>query len=85
MEYYAIIDTVEQDDSGWNHLLRLVIRGQEYLISATAPSALGQDGDRLWVTWSALECHKVTTVEAIGDRFVPGSVFLCTAFDVRPT
>jgi hypothetical protein len=85
MEYYVYIDTAEQDGSEWNHLLRLVVKGKEYLISATAPSALGQGGDRRWVTWSELECHKVTTVEEVPGRFVTGKVNLCTAFDVRKT
>lgn len=85
MEHYVYIDTVEQDGSEYNHLLRMIVRGQEYLVSATAPTALGQGGDRIWVVWSALECHKVTTVEQAGDRFVSGQVFLCTATDVRST
>jgi hypothetical protein len=84
-EYYVTVDTVEQDGLEWNHLLRLVIRGQEYLISATAPTALGQEGNRLWLTWSELECNKVTTIEAVGDMFVTGQLFLCTATDVRKT
>lgn len=84
MEYYVYIDTVEEDGAEWNHLLRMNIRGKEYLISATTPSALGQGGSRLWVAWSALECHKVTTLEQAGDRLVTGKVSLCTAFNVRP-
>jgi len=83
-EQYVTVDTVEQDGQEYNHLLRLVVHGREYLISATTPSALGQEGSRVWVTWSELECHKVTTVEEAPGRFVPGSAFLCTAFDVRP-
>ncbi len=85
MEYYVYIDTAEQDGSEWNHLLRLVVKGKEYLISATTPLVLGQVGSRLWVTWSELECHKVTTVEEVPGRFVTGKVNLCTAFDVRKT
>jgi len=84
-EYYVTVDTVEQDGSEYNHLLRMIVRGQEYLVSATTPTALGRGGDRLWLTWSELECHKVTTIEEAPGKFVTGRVKLCTAFDVRKT
>jgi hypothetical protein len=83
MEYYVTIDTAEEDGSEWNHLLKMVVRGKEYLISATAPTQLGHAGDRIWVTWSRLECDNVTTIEQVGDRFVSGKVNLCTATNVR--
>jgi hypothetical protein len=83
MEYYVTIDTVEEDGPEWNHLLKMVVRGKEYLISATASSALGQKGSRLWVVWSALECDKVITMEEAPGQFVTGQIFLCTATDVR--
>jgi hypothetical protein len=83
-EHYVYVDTAEQDGSECNHLLRMIVRGKEYLISATAPTALGQEGSRVWVTWSEMECHKVITMEEAPGQFVTGQIFLCTATNVRP-
>ena len=82
-EYYVTIDTAEEDGTEWNHLLRLVVRGKEYLISATTPSALGREGDRVWLKWSRLECDNVTTIEENRGVFFTGKVKICTAFDVE--
>lgn len=81
-EYYVIVDTVEQDGHEWNHLLTMVVKGQEYLVSATTDHRLGGEGSRLWVSWSELSCHTITTIEDINGRIVSGSVNLCTAYGI---
>lgn len=83
MEYYVYVDTIEQDGQAVNHLLRLVVKGKEYLISATTRSSLGAAGSRTWVTWRDLDCDTVHTLEQAGARIVTGQVKLCTATDAR--
>lgn len=85
MEYYVYIDTVEQDGQAVNHLLRLMVKGKEYLISAVTKKPLGSNGDRVWVTWRDLDCDTVHTLEQSGARIIIGQVKLCTATDVRKT
>lgn len=85
MEYYVHIEAVEQDGQAVNHLLRLQIRGKEYLISATTRHPLGTAGGRVWVTWRDLDCDTVHTVEQVGAKVVAGQVKLCTATDARKT
>lgn len=82
-EYYVTIDTVEEDGMEWNSLLRLVVAGKEYLISAVTVEKLGKPNDRLWVEWSKLECDTVSTIEENRGVFFVGKVKLCTATDVR--
>jgi len=82
-EYYVYIDTVEQDGQAVNHLLRLVVKGKEYLISATTRSPLGTAGGRVWVTWRDLDCDTVHTLEQSGARIVTGQVKLCTAYEAK--
>ena len=84
-EYYVQVDIVEQDGQAYNHLLRLQIKGKEYLISATTRQPLGSAGGRVWVTWRDLDCDTVHTVEQVGTRLVTGQVKLCTAVDARKT
>ena len=82
-EYYVYIDTVEQDGLAYNHLLRLMVKGKEYLISAVTKKPLGSNGDRTWVTWRDLDCDTVHTLEQAGARIVTGQVKLCTAHEVK--
>lgn len=81
-EYYVYIDTVEQDEQAVNHLLRMQVKGKEYLISATTRSPLGTAGGRVWVTWRDLDCDTVHTLEQSGARLISGQVKICTAFGV---
>jgi len=82
-EYYVYVDTVEQDGFAYNHLLRLMVKGKEYLISAVTRSPLGTAGGRVWVTWRDLDCDTVHTLEQTGTRIVTGQVKLCTAYEVK--
>lgn len=82
-EYYVYVDTVEQDGPAYNHLLRMVVRGKEYLISATTRKPLGNNGDRIWVTWRDLDCELVHTLEQASSRIITGQVQLCTAYEVK--
>lgn len=82
-EYYVYVDTVEQDGFAYNHLLRLMVKGKEYLISAVTRSPLGTAGGRVWVTWRDLDCDTVHTLEQSGARIVTGQVKLCTAYEVK--
>lgn len=82
-EYYVYVDTVEQDGSAYNHLLRMQVKGKEYLISAVTRQPLGTAGGRAWVTWRDLDCDTVHTLEQSGARLISGQVKVCTAFDVR--
>lgn len=82
-EYYVYIDTVEQDGSAYNHLLRMVVKGKEYLISATTRHPLGPPEGKIWVTWHDLDCDTVHTIEQVGARVMAGQVKLCTATDAR--
>jgi hypothetical protein len=83
MEYYVQVDTIEQDGSAYNHLLRMVVKGKEYLISATTRHPLGSPGGRVWVTWRDLDCDTVHTLEQGGARIVTGQIKLCTAYGVE--
>lgn len=82
-EYYVTVDTVEEDGTEWNHLLKMVLHGKEYLISTTTTAPLGQVGTHLWVRWTRLVCDNVTTLEQRHGYLVSGRVKLCTAFDVE--
>jgi hypothetical protein len=82
-EYYAKVEVVEQEGAEFNHLFYLVYHGKEYLISWTGDTQIGLPGTKVWVTWSALQCKEVQTVEQSGRVFVAGRVKLCTASNLE--
>ncbi len=82
-EYYVKIDAVEEDGKEYNHLFHMVYHGKEYFIAWSGDSKIGQEGEKVWLSWSKLECDTVHTVESINGNLVSGTVRLCSAHDVK--
>lgn len=77
VDLYTYVDTVEEDNDEYNHLLTVLYHGKELLIGATGPRPVGVIGHRVWVTLHDMRCELVLTQDEIALALVTSKTWLC--------